>query len=211
MNRTTYYENLKELARNVRMEFKFAGPRILKSDLRRVLKAQGIQIDYWTSKLKKVRGAYFFDDECGPSVLIKKGMPDEPTIFTMAHELKHHLTDKDKPLSYCSETNYDDPVEIGAEIFAAELIYPEQDFADDLQKYDFKTGECPPEILVRLKNDTKTTLSHTSLAKRCEFMQFAQKDAFKNVKWIKLQESIFGVPFYKRRSQIKKRFRKIYS
>jgi Zn-dependent peptidase ImmA (M78 family) len=38
--------------------------------------------------------AAYFDDECGVSEMLAKGLPDEPTIFSMAHELEHHLVDR---------------------------------------------------------------------------------------------------------------------
>jgi Zn-dependent peptidase ImmA (M78 family) len=50
----------------------------------------------------------------------------------MAHELKHHLADRMNvtSLSLCSSQNETAAVEIGAEVFAAELLLPEQMFLE---------------------------------------------------------------------------------
>lgn len=196
MSRFEYYEQMKVLARNVRTEHGLTTPRVLRSDLRRVYKKYGIRIDLWPYRFKQLRGAYF-DDDLGPTVMIARHLPEEPRIFTMAHELKHHLTDRGL-LLYCDASNENEVIEIGAEIFAAELIFPEQDFVDHLRQMGISKGKCAPEILVRLKHETSTTLSYAGLAKRAVFLNFAHDGAFTNVKWKKLEEQIYGVPIYKR-------------
>jgi hypothetical protein len=187
---------MKFLARQVRTEFGLLTPQVRKSDLRRIYKKHSIQIDLWPHGFKKIRGAYFNDGN-GVTVLIDRSLPEDPLIFTMAHELKHHLVDSELGLSYCSSDNEREPIEIGAEVFAAELIFPEQDFADCLSQMGVGYGGCNPEHLVRLKHDTKTTLSYAGLAKRATFMQFAVTGVFTGVRWKKLEEKIYGVPFYK--------------
>src|SRR5579863_10017727 len=172
MYRSEYYAQLKELARATRARFGLTSPRVLRSDLRRIYRAEGIRIDLWPYRLKKLRGAYV-NDEFGPTVMLAKGLPQDPMVFTMGHELKHHLTDSRSSLSFCDACNQSDPIEIGAEIFAAELIYPEGDFCSDLEQMKIAPGQCTPEVLVRLKHETKTTLSYAGLAKRAEFMGFA--------------------------------------
>jgi Zn-dependent peptidase ImmA (M78 family) len=87
------------------------------------------------------------------------------------------------PFSYCDAPNQSNPIEIGAEIFAAELIYPDQDFAAQLVRMGVQHGTCTPEILVRLKHEIQTTLSYAGLAKRSEFMGFAQPGSLAGVKW----------------------------
>jgi Zn-dependent peptidase ImmA (M78 family) len=129
--------------------------------------------------------------------MLAKGLPEDPTVFTMAHELKHHLTDRSLPLSYCDLSNESNPIEIGAEIFAAELIYPEELFARDLTQMGLRRGECTPQSLVRLKHESRTTLSYAGLAKRAEFMGFAHPGAFAHTKWKVLEEQIYGIPLYK--------------
>lgn len=197
MNRIAYYQKLKALARAVRAEYSLTTPRVLRSDLRRVYKDQGIRIDYWPHPLKRLRGAYF-GDEFGPSVLLPRHLPSEPLIFTMGHELKHHLVDRGLLLAYCGPTNEHEPIEIGAEIFAAELVFPEEDFSRTLVEMGVALGECKPEDLVRLKQVTRTTLSYSSLAKRAEFVGFVESGTFSHVRWRKLEEEMYGEPVYKR-------------
>lgn len=200
MLRSQYYETLKKLARETRAEYGLTSSRVLRSDLRRIYRDQGIRIDLWDHKFTKLRGAYFNDD-LGPTVMLCKGLPEDPIVFTMGHELKHHLSDSELSLSYCDSSNQSEPIEIGAEVFAAELIYPEEVFADDLLAMGVSIGGCTqgctPETIVRLKHHTRTTLSYAGLVKRAEFLGFASDGVLLGVKWKKLEESIFGPPLYK--------------
>lgn len=194
MGRAQYYEEMKELARRTRQDYGLHGSRVLRSDLRRIYADQGVRIDLWKPNLRKLRGAYF-NDELGPTVLIAQGLPVDPMIFTLGHELKHHLVDKGLPLSFCHDRNALEEIEIGAEIFAAELIYPEQQFTADFREFGVT---CTPEILVRLKNATQTTLSYAGLAKRAEFLGFAPPGSLQTFRgWKKIEEQIFGTPLYK--------------
>lgn len=195
MYRSEYYDQLKTLAREVRARFGLTTPRVLRSDLRRIYRVEGIRIDLWPYKFKGLCGAYF-NDELGPTVLLAKGLPQDPMVFTMGHELKHHLADRGLPISYCDASNQSSPIEIGAEMFAAELIYPEQDFVAHLGQMGAQRGTCTPEILVRLKHETQTTLSYAGLAKRAEFMGFSEPGSLGGVKWRKLEEQIYGPPIY---------------
>lgn len=196
MSRSEYYAKLKQLARTTRARFGLNSPRVLRSDLRRIYRAEGIRIDLWPYKLRKLRGAYI-NDELGPTVMLAKGLPQDPMVFTMGHELKHHLTDSGLSFSFCDECNESDPIEIGAEIFAAELIYPDDDFGSDLERMKIAPGQCSPEVLVRLKHNTRTTLSYAGLAKRAEFMGFAAAGSLSKVKWKRIEEEIYGEPLHK--------------
>jgi len=80
---------MRSLAREVRQQYGLIAPRVLKSDMRRIYKDQSIRIDLWPHVFKQIRGAYF-DDECGPTVMLRAALPQDPMIFTMGHELKHH-------------------------------------------------------------------------------------------------------------------------
>jgi len=197
VNRSDYYSDMKKLARDTRSQYGLDSPRVLKSQLRKIYSDLGIRIDLWPHKMRTVRGAYFNDD-LGPTVMLAKGLPDDPMIFTMAHELKHHLVDRDLPIACCSDRNINEHIEIGAEIFAAELIFPEQDFFDALTVQGVTARNCTPEALVTLKHETRTTLSYTGLAKRAAFFGLAEPDAFDGVKWKKLEEHLYGEPLYKR-------------
>ena len=197
MNRSAYYDQLKELARSTRAKYGLTTPRVQKSHLRNIYRDQRIQIDLWPHRLREIRGAYFHD-EFGATVMLVKGLPEDPAIFTMAHELKHHLVDRDMPIACCSERNAMEHIEIGAEIFAAELIFPEMDFVDALAATGITTGKCTAEAIVRLKHDTRTTLSYAGLAKRACFLGLAPEGSLDDIRWKTLEEQIFGEPIYKR-------------
>jgi Zn-dependent peptidase ImmA (M78 family) len=197
VTRTQYYEQMKMRARETRVQYDLDTPRVLRSDLRRIFKDQGVRVDLWPYKFKAVRGAYLNDD-VGATVMLAKGLPEDPMVFTMAHELKHHLEDRQRSLALCGDQNVQHHIEIGAEVFAAELIFPEADFSQALAEMAVGAGKCSPEALVRLKCQTRTTLSYAALVKRAEFLGFAKPGALAGVKWKKLEEQIFGVPIYKK-------------
>jgi Zn-dependent peptidase ImmA (M78 family) len=196
VRRSDYYEEMKALARSTRAKYGLATPRVLRSELRTIYRDQGIRIDLWPRRTREIRGAYFNDD-IGATVMVVKGLPEDPTIFTMAHELKHHLVDRDLPIACCSDRNVNQYIEIGAEVFAAEFIYPEQDFVDALAARGIHVGACTPEAIVHLKRETRTTLSYAALAKRATFLGYAAPGSFDGVRWKKLEEQVFGEPFYK--------------
>jgi Zn-dependent peptidase ImmA (M78 family) len=204
VNRSAYYEGLKGRAREIRQEFGLTTARVRLSDMRRVFKRFGIRVDLWPYKLKNLRGAYFSDD-LGCSVLLAKGLPDEPRIFTMAHELKHHLEDRQLGRSFCDPSNDSDALEIGAEVFAAELIFPEADFAQAARDQGIEAGKMTPEDLVRLKRATNTTLSYAGLLKRSYRLGLAAVGSLDGVKWKVLEERIYGRPVYKRLLERKRR------
>jgi Zn-dependent peptidase ImmA (M78 family) len=193
-----YYEDLKQLAREVRQEFGLDGPRVLKSDIKLIFKAKGITLDYWPYRLKGLRGAYF-NDESGISIMISKDLPEDPMVFTMAHELKHHLKDAELGLVKCLAKEVSRPIEIGAEVFAAEFLFPEAIFLERMKEMGVGQGACVPENLVRLKHETKTTLSYAGLAKKAEWLGFAIQGSLPKAGWRKLEEQIYGVPFYKQK------------
>jgi Zn-dependent peptidase ImmA (M78 family) len=196
VSRFAYYEEIKAQARRVRVEHTLETVRVLRSDLRRLYRVYGIQIDLWPHRFKNLRGAYFNDD-LGPTVVLARQLPPEPMVFTMAHELKHHLADRGQVIS-CDISNQNEPIEIGAEVFAAELIFPEQDFIDHLKQMRTGARAGLPELLVRLKHETRTTLSYAGLAKRAEYLGFAPVGSLAKIKWKKLEEQIYGEPLYKR-------------
>jgi hypothetical protein len=197
MTRSSYYEEMKSLAGSTRNKYGLSTARVRRSHLRAIYRDHGIRVDLWSHRLRAIRGAYF-NDEIGPTVMLAKGMPEDPTVFTMAHELKHHLVDRDLPIACCSEGNANAYIEIGAEIFAAELIFPDADFLNMLAERGVTKGHCPAEAIVRLKHDTRTTLSYAGLAKRAVFHGFVPRGTFDRIQWKKLEQSIYGEPVYKR-------------
>jgi Zn-dependent peptidase ImmA (M78 family) len=179
---TGYYYDMRELALEVRARHGIEGPYVSMRDLWRIYRTEGIEQLDFRRGFRDLRGAYFNDD-CGVTVMLAGGLPDEPTIFTMAHELKHHLVDSKTGALLCGAKEQTRRVEIGAEVFAAELIYPEKDFVYDL----FRLLRGMPkkitrESLVELKRRTHTTLSYTALAKRAVLLRLADEGAFRGVR-----------------------------
>jgi Zn-dependent peptidase ImmA (M78 family) len=148
--------------------------------------------------MKSLRGAYF-NDEYGISVMISKKLPEDPMVFTMAHELKHHLVDSSRGIVNCIDKSVAEPIEIGAEIFAAEFLFPEEIFKEHMDSMNVGKGQCTQETLVKIKHETKTTLSYAGLVKKAEWLEFAVKGSIPQKGWKSLEEKIYGVPFYKRR------------
>jgi Zn-dependent peptidase ImmA (M78 family) len=202
MGRAEYYRQMRLLAIKVRENYGLTTPRVLRSDMRRIYRDQGIRIDLWPYKMKKLRGAYFNDDD-GPSVMLAKSLPQDPMVFTMGHELKHHLVDRDQIVALCDSSNQSAEIEIGAEIFAAELIYPEEMFRTDLIALGAIDGSCTARHIVDLKRTSQTTLSYAGLSKRADFLGLAPANSLDKIAWKKLEESIYGVPFYRRRGRAK--------
>ena len=195
MSRSDYYHDMKDLARKVRAEYGLASCSVRKSDMRRIYKAEGVRIDIWPYKLKEIRGAYF-RDTLGPTVMVAK-LPTDPFVFTLAHELKHHLFDHGVELAPCGTRNLSEHVEIGAEIFAAELLFPEEYFRRMMTDLGVVKGSCKPAHIVEVKRRTGTTLSYLGLVKRAEFLGLAVAGALPRSGWKILEEKLYGVPFYK--------------
>ncbi|MEI2579977.1 ImmA/IrrE family metallo-endopeptidase [Scytonema sp. PRP1] len=203
MTLNEYYEEMKELARRIRGEYGLTTPQVRKSDIRRIYKAYNIKCDLWppkdappTAKFKKLRGAFFYD-ECGATIMVNRSLPEAPALFTMCHEFKHYLVDRNLKSLLCGEYNQNEEIEVGAEIFAAEMLFPDENFIDGLVQMGVKKGECTPEDLVRLKRVTQATISYAGMVKKAEFLDFAPYGSLNNVKWTKLEEQMYGVPVHK--------------
>jgi Zn-dependent peptidase ImmA (M78 family) len=184
---TGYYYDMRELALEVRTRNEIDGADISMKEMWRIYCAVGIKGLDFRHGFNDLRGAYFNDD-CGVTVMLAGGLPDEPTIFTMAHELKHHLVDSQLGAVFCRTEEQTRRIEIGAEVFAAELIYPEKDFVYDL--FRLLRGmpqSVSPELLTELKRKTQTTLSYAALAKRAVLLRLAEEKAFKDIRWRDLQ------------------------
>jgi hypothetical protein len=195
-----YYEDLKILAGQIRVENGLHSSRVTRTDLRRIYSKCGIQIDLWPYKFRSLRGA-FFCDEIGMTVMLAKGLPEDPMVFTMAHELKHYFKDRELGLSYCDLSNEHKPLEVGAEVFAAEFLFPDSDFIAHLNDMGVGVGKCTQETLVHLKRDTRTTLSYAGLSIKAERLGFAPRDSVTPFKgWKKLEEQLYGVPPWKARA-----------
>lgn len=207
--RSEYYRKMVTLAYAQRALFNISGARITRTEFRKIYRHYGIGIDQWPiaslsgKAFKKLRGVYFPDLNGVPFVLVAR-LPDEPYIFTLAHELKHHLMDRDSVGAFCLTKVQDEIKEIGAEVFAAEFIYPTADFRNDLSKMEVAKGSCTSRDLVVLKHQTATSLSYAALAKRAELTGYAPEGSLPKTGWKKLEESIYGEPDYKRIQRYRK-------
>jgi Zn-dependent peptidase ImmA (M78 family) len=191
VNQHYYYEDLKQLARQVRAEFGLQSPRVVESDLRRIYEKNGIVIDDWPYRLRNLRGA-FISDHLGTTVMLASGLPQDPKVFTMAHELKHFYRDRHLGISYCDQSNLGKTLEIGAEIFAAELLFPDKDFMAHMRALRVGTNQCLPRTLVRLKQKTRTTLSYAGLAIKAERLGYAPPRSLTTIKTWRKFEEIYG-------------------
>jgi hypothetical protein len=194
------YHTAQARAQQVRSEHDITGPCLKLRQMRTLYKAHGIQLVYSKVKLKILRGAYI-NDEDGPMVMVDKWLPDDPKLFTLGHELKHHLLDN----GACSTVDLgSDTREIAAEVFAAELLLPEALFIEELANRGITRGGQPSleDVklgILNLKHDTGTTLSYKGLAKRAERLGYADQGTLINLHWKKLEIAQFGVPFYQQR------------
>lgn len=196
MYRVQYYNELKNLAITIRKKYNLTTCRILPGKIKDICKREGIdEVRKWPN-LKKLKAMYF-QDASGCAIMVNNKLPRDPYAFTLAHELKHHLVDRDKIQTFCKKGPINDAIEIGAEIFAAELLFPEDMFLNMLQ--DLAGGsQVKPEHLVRLKKETDTTLSYEGISKRAVFHELISASSVQGIKWKKLEEEIYGEPVYKR-------------
>ena len=190
MNTQEYYEDLKQLAREVRAEHGLTSPRVLPSDLMRIYDCYGIEIDQWPYRFRNLRGA-FINDHIGPTVMLAKGLPQDPMVFTMAHELKHFFRDRDLGISYCDQSNLNKSLEVGAEIFAAELLFPDRDFMSHMNAMGIRRDQCLPKTLIQLKRKTGTTLSYAGLAIKAERLGYAPSHSLTTIKTWRRFEALY--------------------
>ena len=193
MNAQNYYEDLRQLARQVRAENGLSSPRVLASDLMRIYAKHEIEIDEWPYRFRHLRGA-FINDHLGMTVMLAKGLPRDPMVFTMAHELKHFFRDRDLGISYCDQSNLNKSVEIGAEIFAAELLFPDRDFVAHMSAMRIRRDQCLPKTLIQLKRQTGTTLSYAGLAIKAERLGFAPSHSLTTIKTWRRLEALYSAP-----------------
>jgi uncharacterized protein DUF955 len=193
VNTQSYYEDLKALARQVRAENGLSSPRVLPGDLMRIYAKYEIVLDQWPYRFRNLRGA-FINDDLGMTIMIAKGLPQDPMVFTMAHELKHFFRDRDLGISYCDQSNLNKALEIGAEIFAAEMLFPDRDFIAQMKTMGVRTNQCLPKTLISLKRKTGTTLSYAGLAIKAERLGFAPAHSVTTIKTWRRLEALYSPP-----------------
>ena len=140
------------------------------------------------------------DDDC--SVAVHGELPDEPKLFALVHELKHHYCDREDlgaGVIHCGDYDANELIEKGAEVFAAEFIYPEVEFAEDLRCLGIAVWKA--ENVVVLKRRCKAKVSYRFLCKRLERLGLIVPGQFDGIQFKKLEDEIFGVPFYRQRAR----------
>lgn len=202
MDRGDYYEQMRARARDLRSQYEIRTEALGLREVLRIYRDQGIQLDRWTPKLRKVRAAYFVvgDEAC---VLLNAAIkPLPPRLFALVHELKHHLVDREaaklRPLGCQTDFASRDPLEIGAEIFAAEFIFPQDDFQAWLRDSLAVSGHCSPQDVVRIKRACPAKVSYQYVVKRLEWLGYIERGEYSRTQWVKLEETIYGKPLYKR-------------
>ena len=200
MDRNAYYEELKDLARSKRTTYGVKTEAFGLREVRSIYKAEGVRLDSWPDLPKRIKAMYMCDgDDC--SVAIQPKLPEEPRLFALVHELKHHYCDRDLingKVFACGDYNVNELIEKGAEVFAAEFIYPQAEFAVDILRLGVTSWT--KEDIVRLKMGCKAKVSYKFLTKRLTRLELVQKGQFDKVQFKKLEDELFGVPFYRRRA-----------
>lgn len=193
----SYYENLKELARKKRTEYSVNTNSFGLREVRKIYKNEGIIIDQRPQLPSKIKAIYNCQDDSF-SVAIKPSLPDAPKIFALIHELKHHYYDQSDikgGILMCGDYNQNELIEKGAEVFAAEFIYPENDFLLDA----IATGVTvwTPQDIVMFKKNCSAKISYLFIRKRLQRLRLISAGQFNDVKFQKLEEEMYGIPFYK--------------
>ena len=199
MSRHAHYEELKALAREKRELYGVVTDAFGLREVRKIYKAEGVRIDYYPLPYK-IKALYMCaDGDC--TVAVQRKLPDEPKLFALVHELKHHYRDR-KALGdgviHCGDYNMDAFIEKGAEVFAAEFIYPEAEFAEDLAPLEIT--DWTTKNVVRLKRSCKARVSYRFLCKRLERLGHIERGDFDAVKFQKLEDEMYGVPYHRRRA-----------
>ena len=194
--RNQYFEEMKALARERRAVHHVRTETFGLRELRRIYKAEQVKIDTWSSLPSKVKAVYMCDDDVY-SVAIQPKIPDEPRLFALVHELKHHYCDQERLKSgeiRCGAYNENELIEVGAEVFAAEFVYPEEEFLEHATL--FVAGTWTVEDIVRFKRDCPARVSYTFIRKRLERFKLIGVDQFRGIKFKNLEEQMFP-PIYK--------------
>jgi Zn-dependent peptidase ImmA (M78 family) len=192
------YQALKRLARDKRDQYGVTTKSLNLPVVKNIYRSEGIAIDPWKLSAK-IRAVYMCDDD-DPSVMLNRELPREPKLFTLIHELKHHYCDR--PLLSlgqigCGDYNANRDIEVRAEVFAAEFIFPEAEFMDLAREMGLTAAPVTPEGIVRFKRQMPATASYQFLRKRFEFLNLAPRGKYAKVKFTVIEEQMFGPPIYK--------------
>ena len=196
--RNKYFEELKALARAKRIFYNVDTTAFGLREVRKIYSAEKIKIDYYPLP-SKIKALYMCSDG-EHSVAIQRKLPEEPKLFALIHELKHHYCDQEalgKGIIHCGDYNRNELIEVGAEVFAAEFIYPEAEFSQDIQTSGIRIWTA--EAVVRFKKNCKAKVSYQYICKRLKRLGLISQDQFKGVRFQKLEHEIYGLPYHLRR------------
>jgi Zn-dependent peptidase ImmA (M78 family) len=97
---------------------------------------------------------------------------------------------------HCGDYDRNELIEKGAEVFAAEFIYPETEFAEDFGSVVSATPQAAH--VVEFKRSCKAKVSYRFICKRLERLGLISLGSFDAIHFQKLEDQIHGVPFYRR-------------
>jgi Zn-dependent peptidase ImmA (M78 family) len=198
VSRNQYYETMKLLAAEKRAKHGISTSTLGLQKVRSVYKSEGVEIDLRETS-HRIRAVYMCDGG-DPSVLVNSKLPKEPKLFAMVHELKHHYCDQSLLVNgeiRCGDYNANELIEKAAEVFAAEFIYPSQEFVDCTKSLGLKIGEVTKEQVVELKRGCGAPVSYKFLQKRLEWFGFIESNEFAKVQFQKLEDTIHGLPIFR--------------
>lgn len=190
---------MRTLALDKRSQHKIETAKFGLRAIREIYKAEGVTIDTLPVRSPRIRAAYFCDED-DFSVLIKESLPQEAKLFALVHELKHHYLDQEPINSgeiVCGDYNANEEIEKGAEVFAAEFIYPEQEMLTLINEMGITQQSCSPQKIVEFKRRSPAKVSYTFIRKRFEWFGLCGKGQYTKVQFQKLEESLYGPPIYK--------------
>lgn len=193
------YSIVKQLALEKRHQYGIVTGQTGLSIIRKIYKAEGIDI-YYRDGMRNLRAAYLSEGG-DPAVVLNTKLPNEARIFSLVHELKHHYLDKTEldVASYCLRKYGEEPlVEKSAEVFAAEFIWPENEFTISVSDFGLDANSCSPEGIVRFKCSHTVPVSYKFVVKRLKRLQIINDNSYDKVKFRNLQDAIYGKPFYRR-------------
>ena len=94
-------------------------------------------------------------------------------------------------------SNANQTIEIAAEVFAAEFIYPESEMLALVSKLGISKDNCSPERVVELKRNCRAVVSYKFIVKRLEWFKLCERGEYAQIKFQTLEENLHGRPFYK--------------
>jgi len=162
-NRSAYYQQCRALAQTKRQEHAVVTDSLNLLVMARIYKREGIAIDRRKLKGNRIKAAYYCDDGAC-SVLLNTTPPREPRLFALAHELKHHYLDREKIMNgqiECGDYNANEVIEKGAEVFAAEFIYPEMEMRQLIGQLGIASLSCTARTIVDFKRRCPACISYT--------------------------------------------------